>query len=102
MTHLPLLHLRCAITTTLTDTDTARDATRLDAQEAKIYQRFLAPEDRRDYAAAHALLRRTLTAVVPNHPPQTRMGTNSCLFAVRDGKELVSRSSSRRSTVALP
>jgi 4'-phosphopantetheinyl transferase len=30
----------------------------------------LAPEDRRDYAAAHALLRRALTAVVPNHLPQ--------------------------------
>ena len=68
MTHL--LHLRCAITTTLTDTDTARDATLLDAQEAKTYQRLLAPEDRRDYAAAHALLRRTLTSVVPQHPPE--------------------------------
>jgi hypothetical protein len=43
MTHLPLLHLRCAITTTLTDTDTARDATLLDAQETKTYQRFLTP-----------------------------------------------------------
>ena len=70
MTHLPLLHLRCAITTTLTDTDTARDAALLDAQETKTYHRFLASEDRRDYAAAHALLRRTLTSVVPNHPPE--------------------------------
>jgi hypothetical protein len=43
MTHLPLLHLRCAITTTLTDTDRARDATLLDAQETKTYQRFLTP-----------------------------------------------------------
>jgi 4'-phosphopantetheinyl transferase len=70
MTHFPLLHLRCAITTSLTDTATADDAALLDAEETKAYRRFLVPEDRRDYAAAHALLRRTLTSVVPNHPPE--------------------------------
>jgi 4'-phosphopantetheinyl transferase len=70
MTHLPLLRLRGATTTTLTDTDTARDARLLDAQETKTYQRFVAAVDRRDYAAAHALLRRTLTSVVPRQPPE--------------------------------
>jgi 4'-phosphopantetheinyl transferase len=35
MTHLALLHLRCTITTTLANTDTAREATLLDAQETK-------------------------------------------------------------------
>jgi len=70
MTHVPLLRLRCANTTLLRDTDTAPDAGLLDAQETEAHQRFLAPEDRRDYAAAHALLRRTLTSVMPDHPPQ--------------------------------
>ena len=70
MTHVPLLRLRWADTTLLADTDTARDATLLDAQETRAYQRFLSPEDRRDYAAAHALLRRTLTCVIPHHPPE--------------------------------
>lgn len=70
MTHLPHLRLRCAMTTGLTDAETADHARLLDAQETKTCQRFLAPEDRRDYAAAHALLRRTLTAAVPSHPPE--------------------------------
>jgi|SRR5262245_23801904 len=70
MTDLPLLHLRCAITTALTDMATANDATLLDAEETNSYQRFRAAEDRRDYAAAHALLRRTLTSLAPSHSPE--------------------------------
>jgi 4'-phosphopantetheinyl transferase len=70
MTHLPLLRLRCATTTGLTDAETAGHARLLDAHETKTCQRFLVPEDRRDYAAAHALLRRTLTAAAPSHPPE--------------------------------
>jgi len=70
MTHLPLLRLRCATTTGLTDAQTAGHAGLLDARERKTYQRFSASEDRRDYAAAHALLRRTLTAAAPSHPPE--------------------------------
>ena len=69
MTHLPLLRLRCAITTALTDADAARDAALLDAEETKAYQGFLVAADRRDYVVAHALLRRSLTSVVPDHAP---------------------------------
>jgi len=71
MTHLPLLRLRCATTTGLTDADTVGHARLLDAQETKTWQRFWVPEDRRDYAAAHALLRCTLSAVAPSRPPET-------------------------------
>jgi 4'-phosphopantetheinyl transferase len=61
-----LLRLRCIVTTTFTDSDVARDAALLDAEELKKLRRFMAAEDRRDYAAAHALLRRMLTAAAPN------------------------------------
>jgi hypothetical protein len=65
MTHLPLLRVRCRLTTALTDADLANDVRLLDAQERETCHRFLAREDRRDYAAAHALLRRTLTSLEP-------------------------------------
>ncbi len=39
----------------------ARDARLLDAVESAKHVRFISAEDRRDYAAAHALLRRMLT-----------------------------------------
>src|SRR5262245_53272653 len=69
MTHLSLLCVRCRPTTALTDEDSANDVRLLDAQERETCQRFLAREDRRDYAAAHALLRRTLTSLQPSHQP---------------------------------
>jgi 4'-phosphopantetheinyl transferase len=70
MTHVSLMRLRCRITTALTDRASAGDAMLLDRQETETYQRFLAREDRRDYAAAHALLRRTLTSLEPSRSPQ--------------------------------
>lgn len=66
----PLVRLRCIVTAALTDADVARDAALLDAEEAEKLRRFMAAEDRRDYAAAHALLRRMLTAATPNIAPE--------------------------------
>jgi len=70
MTHASLLRLRCSITTALADGASASDVMLLDRPESETYQRFLVPEDRRDYAAAHALLRRTLTTLEPSRSPQ--------------------------------
>jgi 4'-phosphopantetheinyl transferase len=64
------LRLRYIITPTVTDAQTARDAALLDPEESAKRRRFLAAEDRRDYAAAHALLRRMLTDAAPNIAPE--------------------------------
>jgi 4'-phosphopantetheinyl transferase len=66
--HFPVVHLCCIITTTLTFADLARDAMLLDMEETEKHRRFVAVEDRRDYAAAHALVRRMLTVVAPGIP----------------------------------
>jgi 4'-phosphopantetheinyl transferase len=70
MRHVSLLRLRCRLTAALSDRETAGDVMLLDRQESETYQRFLVHEDRRDYAAAHALLRRTLTRLEPSHAPE--------------------------------
>lgn len=49
--------------------DTARHAALLDEQESRRLLRLMAAEDRRDYAAAHALLRWTLTDLMPYIEP---------------------------------
>jgi 4'-phosphopantetheinyl transferase len=54
----------------LTDADVARDAELLDTEELERFRRFIAAEDRRDYAASHGLLRRMLTAAAPNIAPE--------------------------------
>jgi 4'-phosphopantetheinyl transferase len=66
----PLVCLRCAVTTALTDADVARDAMLLDATELQRLRRFIAAEDQRDYAVSHALLRRTLTSEAPHIAPE--------------------------------
>ncbi len=66
----PFLRLRCAASRRMTDAEVARDAALLDAEGSNKLRRFRAAEDRRDYAAAHALLRRMLTAAAPNIPPE--------------------------------
>jgi len=70
MTHVSLLRLRCRITAALRDADRGNDVSLLDPGECDTHQRFLIAEDRRDYAAAHALLRRTLTSLEPGHSPE--------------------------------
>ena len=67
--HLPDTFLRCVVTKNFRDADTASNAALLDTEESNKLSRFLLAEDRRDYAAAHALLRQTLTEVTPQIDP---------------------------------
>ncbi len=62
--------LKCIVTADCTSADTADDLTLLDSEERRKVSRFFSAEDRRDYAAAHALLRRLLTEVSPNVAPE--------------------------------
>lgn len=64
------VYLRCVATVSLSDADLARDVALLDADESAAARRFLLAEDRRDYASAHALLRRMLSAASPKIPPE--------------------------------
>ena len=65
----PQVFLRCMTTTSLSNADVERSAALLDTQELQKLQRFVAAEDRRDYAAAHALLRRLLSTIAPDTAP---------------------------------
>ena len=56
-------------TKNLSDADTDRNTVLLDMEESRRLSRLLIAEDRRDYAAAHTLLRRTLTEVIPQIEP---------------------------------
>lgn len=65
----PEIFLRCMFTKNLSDADTASNAALLDVDESRRLLRLMVAEDRRDYAAAHALLRRSLTHVIPDIEP---------------------------------
>jgi 4'-phosphopantetheinyl transferase len=65
----PEFLLRFVVTTHLTDSDVADHATVLNVEEALRVSRLVFAEDRRDYTLAHALLRRTLTEVIPGIAP---------------------------------
>lgn len=67
---LPEIFLRFMSTRNLTDADSACHAALLDREESHRMSRLLVAEDRRDYAAAHALLRQTLTEVIPDIEPE--------------------------------
>src|SRR5882672_9762043 len=67
--NVPLLRLRCVFTTAMTSAEVARDAALLDAEASEKLRRLKFADDRRDYAAAHGLLRRTLTSAAPNIVP---------------------------------
>lgn len=58
------------MTAALTDADGGNDVSLLDPGECDTHKRFRVAEDRRDYAAAHALLRRTLTSLEPGRSPE--------------------------------
>jgi 4'-phosphopantetheinyl transferase len=65
----PRVRLRCLATEALTEHDRSRDLALLDAAESARCQAFAAPEDRREFAAAHALLRRMLSEAHPDVSP---------------------------------
>jgi 4'-phosphopantetheinyl transferase len=67
--HSPEILLRCMSTKDLDDADMANNAALLDIEESSRLTRLMIAEDRRDYAAAHALLRRTLTEAAPHIEP---------------------------------
>jgi 4'-phosphopantetheinyl transferase len=62
--------LRCIVTADCRPADSANDLALLDSEERRKVSRFFFAEDRRDYAAAHALLRRLLTEVSPDVAPK--------------------------------
>ena len=66
----PVVCLRYSVTHALTEAQCASDVALLDEEEASRWRRFVAAEDRRDYAAAHALVRRTLSDAVPGIAPE--------------------------------
>jgi 4'-phosphopantetheinyl transferase len=63
------VRVRCALTAGMTDADVARETALLDEEAVERLGRLVVPEDRRDHAAAHALLRRALTAIAPDVEP---------------------------------
>jgi 4'-phosphopantetheinyl transferase len=67
--HNSLLHVRCVITIGRTESQVAADFDILDREERATFQRFVFARDRLDYAAAHALLRRTLSEAKPGVEP---------------------------------
>ena len=68
---LRVVHLRCSVTASLSGAELAQDLALLDGDESAAACRLRLPEDRRDYTAAHALLRRMLTAASPEVPPKS-------------------------------
>ena len=66
----PLVRVRCTLTLDTNEAVEARDLALLDGVERERLRRIRAAGDRRDYVAAHALLRRTLTAAVPATAPE--------------------------------
>lgn len=64
-----LVRLRCWETAFFNLEDVRDDAEVLTPDELQSAQRLLHAEDRRDYIAAHALLRRTLSEMVPDTEP---------------------------------
>ena len=63
------VRLRCRATAALRSAELACDFALLDGHERDMAQRLRIAEDRRDYVAAHALLRRMLTSAVPEVTP---------------------------------
>src|SRR5262245_51155873 len=66
----PLFRIRCVLTASAPHATMVRDFSILDAEETEKAARFFAADDRRDYIAAHALLRRTLTVASPATSPE--------------------------------
>jgi 4'-phosphopantetheinyl transferase len=66
----PLVHVGCVVTSSRSPTEVARDTSVLDDEERAAFARFAFDPDRRDYAAAHALLRTMLSEVQPDVAPK--------------------------------
>ena len=62
----PAVQIGCVDTSRRSPEETADDASLLDDDERKAFGRFVFDADRRDYAAAHALLRRMLHEALPD------------------------------------
>jgi 4'-phosphopantetheinyl transferase len=66
----PLVRVGCVVTSSYSPAEVARDASVLDDEERATFERFSFDAERRDYAAAHALLRTMLSEVQPNVAPE--------------------------------
>jgi phosphopantetheinyl transferase len=68
----PFVRVGCVVTSGYSASEVARDAAVLDNEERAVFQRFHFDAERRDYAAAHALLRTMLSELTPDVAPEDR------------------------------
>ena len=66
----PRVSVGCVVTSSHSPAEVARDASALDEKERAAFDRFVFDADRRDYAAAHALLRTMLSEAHPDVAPE--------------------------------
>jgi 4'-phosphopantetheinyl transferase len=71
------IHVTCCLTAALDDGTVRSAVDQLSAEERRRHDRFHFPRDRRDFAAAHALLRRALSSRGERAPREWTFTTNA-------------------------